>query len=190
MKIKVLFFDFDGTIISNKTGILPDSARDTLTKLKEAGYVLILNTGRTKAILSPITNTIAFDGRILGCGSYVEYQNEVIYIAEVEKKLHKDIISKIKEYDIEAFLEGKEYLYISDNITSERLLYHLREYEKNNIKIKPISDNMEFQKSLFTIIIQIILINLKHSLILILNILIVEAIVLNWLSRDTLKQRG
>lgn len=146
MKMKVLFFDFDGTIISNKTGILPDSARDTLTKLKEAGYVLILNTGRTKAILSPITNTIAFDGRILGCGSYVEYQNEVIYIAEVEKKLHKDIISKIKEYDIEAFLEGKEYLYISDNITSERLLYHLREYEKNNIKIKSISDNMEFQK--------------------------------------------
>ncbi len=146
MQKKVLFFDFDGTIISNKTGILPDSAREVLKKLKEAGYVLILNTGRTKAILNPITDEIAFDGRILGCGSYVEYQGEVIYEAEVEKKIHKEIIDTIKECDIEAFFEGKECLYISDKVTSERLLNHLDEYEKNGVEILSVSNDMNFQK--------------------------------------------
>lgn len=68
MTKKILFFDFDGTIISDRTGLIPPSALEILRRLDQVGHILILNTGRTRAILDPITHTLKFHGRILGCG--------------------------------------------------------------------------------------------------------------------------
>ena len=50
MKKKALFFDYDGTLISDETHTIPKSARKVLNKLKDKGYLLFLNTGRTNHI--------------------------------------------------------------------------------------------------------------------------------------------
>ena len=70
-----------GTLISDETHTIPKSARKVLNKLKDKGYLLFLNTGRTKAILDPIISELDFDGQILGCGSYIEYHDKVLYLS-------------------------------------------------------------------------------------------------------------
>ena len=41
MKKKALFFDYDGTLISDETHTIPKSARKVLNKLKDKGYLLL-----------------------------------------------------------------------------------------------------------------------------------------------------
>ena len=41
-----LFFDIDGTLLSDVTGKIPDSALDALKKTIELGNLTFINTGR------------------------------------------------------------------------------------------------------------------------------------------------
>lgn len=146
MTKKILFFDFDGTIISDRTGLIPPSALEILRRLDQAGHILILNTGRTRAILDPITHTLKFHGRILGCGSYVEYCDDTIYQAYVDEAIHTQLLKKLEAFSVEAFLEGSDHLYVTEGITSGRLLHHIKTYKENHVNICPVGTGMEFQK--------------------------------------------
>ena len=44
---KALFFDIDGTILSEVTGKIPESASAALQKAHDLGHLLFINTGRT-----------------------------------------------------------------------------------------------------------------------------------------------
>ena len=46
-----LFFDIDGTLLSDVTGKIPDSALDALKKTIELGNLTFINTGRCYAAL-------------------------------------------------------------------------------------------------------------------------------------------
>ena len=43
---KLLFFDIDGTLLSEKTHTVPQSAKEALKKVKEKGHLIFINTGR------------------------------------------------------------------------------------------------------------------------------------------------
>lgn len=45
--IKVCFFDIDGTLLSHKSGTVPQSAKDALKKLREKGIKTVICTGRS-----------------------------------------------------------------------------------------------------------------------------------------------
>ena len=47
MKKSVLFFDIDGTLLSEKTGKIPESAVQALHEARRRGHMLFINTGRT-----------------------------------------------------------------------------------------------------------------------------------------------
>ena len=47
MEKSVLFFDIDGTLLSEKTGEMPQSAVRAVQLAKKAGHLLFINTGRT-----------------------------------------------------------------------------------------------------------------------------------------------
>lgn len=46
MDKKIIFFDIDGTLIDEKTDIIPDSTKEALKKAKENGHLIFINTGR------------------------------------------------------------------------------------------------------------------------------------------------
>lgn len=140
MKKKALFFDYDGTLISNETHTIPNSARKLLQRLKEEGYLLFLNTGRTKAILDPIINELDFDGLILGCGSYIEYQGKVLYSVDVDQELYASVIDKVNACDIDAFFEGSKALYMTHGIRAPRLLRLLERYHDDHMVMKSVDD--------------------------------------------------
>lgn len=137
--MKALFFDFDGTIISPKTHQIDDAVVERMKELKDKGYLLFLNTGRSKAILDSRIYDLPFDGYILSCGCYVMFKNDVVYHTEINHKLSSDLIRWLNELDIEGFLEGEHCLYYSDNLTDDRMLFHLNNYKVNGVDLKQTS---------------------------------------------------
>ncbi len=59
---KALFFDIDGTILSEITGKIPESASAALQKAHDLGHLLFINTGRTICCLPPMICQLPFSG--------------------------------------------------------------------------------------------------------------------------------
>ncbi|WP_294203484.1 Cof-type HAD-IIB family hydrolase [Chryseobacterium sp. sg2396] len=68
-RIKAVFFDIDGTLISFKTGKIPESTQNALKKLREKGIKVIVATGRSVNSLHHISH-LEFDGFITFNGAY------------------------------------------------------------------------------------------------------------------------
>ncbi len=149
MNKKILFFDYDGTIVCNQTKEMPVSTIHALHQLKEEGHLLFMNTGRTKAILDDRAYKLNFDGYILGCGSYIEYQNELLYGIRIPETIKKELIDKVKEYHIDAFFEGTNALYITHDIQSPRLLKIIKQYQCERVNLHYIEDLVDDVVKLF-----------------------------------------
>ena len=61
---KILFFDIDGTLISESSGEIPESTKTALKRAQENGHITIINTGRTRALIEPRLQDMGFDGYI------------------------------------------------------------------------------------------------------------------------------
>ena len=76
MKKAALFFDIDGTILSEKTKEIPKSAIETLLAAQKKGHLLFINTGRTMCSIPAQLKQFMFDGYLCGCGTYLTYHDE------------------------------------------------------------------------------------------------------------------
>lgn len=66
-----LFFDIDGTIISEKTHTIPESAVRAIETAGKNGCLTFINTGRTYFFVPIALKKIAFDGFLCGCGTHI-----------------------------------------------------------------------------------------------------------------------
>lgn len=141
---KILFFDIDETLISHKTFKIPEETKNALKKVKENGHLIFINTGRTKSLIGDDIKELDFDGYICGCGTYIESNNELLYVNRVNKEKHNLILESLKKYELNAVLEGEEAIYVDENAEDDFLLSNLR---KQNYPIKPYDlENMTFNK--------------------------------------------
>lgn len=111
MKQSALFFDIDGTILSDVTGRIPQSALEALKAAKENGHVLFINTGRTYSSLPEEIKAFDFDGYLCGCGTYLVYHGEVLLERHLEQKRGREIIEKMYECRFDGVMEGTEDIY-------------------------------------------------------------------------------
>ena len=88
---KALFFDIDGTILSEVTGKIPESASAALQKAHDLGHLLFINTGRTICCLPPMICRLPFSGYLCGCGSYIVYNDEVLTSTQIPKERQAEI---------------------------------------------------------------------------------------------------
>ena len=63
-KRSALFFDIDGTLLSEKTKEIPASTVRALQKAKQEGHAVFINTGRTLCSVPVKIKRLAFDGLI------------------------------------------------------------------------------------------------------------------------------
>ena len=71
--IKALFFDIDGTLVSFKTHVIPDSAVKALEKAHNKGIKIFIATGRPMAIInnmSQLEEKGLIDGYVTMNGAY------------------------------------------------------------------------------------------------------------------------
>lgn len=131
MKQSIIFFDIDGTIINETTGLIPESTKKAIKKAKLNGHLTFINTGRSLSEISDSLRELDFDGYICGCGTYIEYKNEEIFYTSLGNELSKKIVRKIREYNLDGILEGKNDIYYDININSEKV----RRIKESHIKL-------------------------------------------------------
>lgn len=112
MNQSIVFFDIDGTIWDYKQHI-PSSTVSGIRKLRENGHFAFLCTGRTKStIRTKELLEIGWDGIIAGCGTYIEFKEEILFNRHLSWESVKKLVPAMKAKGIGAFLEGDEKLYI------------------------------------------------------------------------------
>ena len=117
MKRAILFFDIDGTLLSDETGKIPDSTLQTLTEAKKNGHLLFINTGRTICALPKELYRFDFDGYLCGCGSYLLFHDEVLLERHIEESLGRKYIEQMWECNLDGVLEGTEDLYFPQAVS-------------------------------------------------------------------------
>lgn len=117
MKKAALFFDIDGTILSEITKEIPQSALDAMLAAKKAGHLLFINTGRTLCSIPAQIKQFPFDGFLCGCGTYLTYQDEVLFASSIPEQRGREIIRKMMECKIEGIIEAVDDVYLPERIS-------------------------------------------------------------------------
>ena len=76
---KALFFDIDGTLLSEVNRNVPESARKAVAGARAAGHLVFINSGRTYSLIGPIRDLVEVDGYCCGCGTRVIVGDEVLF---------------------------------------------------------------------------------------------------------------
>lgn len=111
MEKSALFFDIDGTILSEITRKIPESALTALKEAKQNGHTLFINTGRTYSSLPAEIKRFHFDGYLCGCGTYLVYHDEVLLESHIEEQRGREIIDKMYACHLDGIMEGTEDIY-------------------------------------------------------------------------------
>lgn len=111
MKQYMIFFDIDGTLLDEKTGVIPESAINAIRQAEKKGHLTFLCTGRCQIIIPEEIQAIGFDGMVAGCGTQIVYRGKELLHAQIEPSLQKEIAGDLIKYHIDGVLEGKEASY-------------------------------------------------------------------------------
>lgn len=126
--VKALFFDIDGTLLSEITKEIPQSALDALKKTAEKGNLTFINTGRTWSELPEELKKLPFSGFLCGCGTYLRRDGEILMHQTIPKKRCEEIPVILKECRIGMILEGTDNVYFSSEVSRFREVEQTRAY--------------------------------------------------------------
>lgn len=128
MERAVLFFDIDGTVISDDTKKVPESAARALQEAQERGHLLFINTGRTICSVPSEVRRVRFDGYLCGCGTYLLYGDEILFARSVSRERGKKIIEEIEKCRLGGVAEGVEDVYFPGRMSRFENLEQSRRY--------------------------------------------------------------
>ena len=128
MKGSVLFFDIDGTLLSEITKEIPESAAEALWEAKKAGHLLFVNTGRTICSVPSEIRRLPFDGFLCGCGTCIVYHDELLFARSLSPERGKAVIAKMSQCNLGGIAEGPEDVYFPERISRFDKLESTRRY--------------------------------------------------------------
>lgn len=130
MNSKIIFFDIDGTILSHRNYHISDSTKAAIKQAQANGHLAFVNTGRTIAEIEGAITEVGFDGYVCGCGTYISYHDTVLLQTTISSDIIKKLIVDLRNYKIEAILEGSYALYF-DNGSTSPILKRLKNNHQN-----------------------------------------------------------
>lgn len=152
MTSKLLFFDIDGTLITEGPGIMPESTKLALKKARDNGHLLFINTGRTKNSLPTKISDLGFDGYVCGCGTNIFLHNKELFSQKLPNDFCKDLVYKLREHNVPVLYEASHAIYFDHTlpnadqwITAAEKLFQIK---GENIEDVLKSDTLAYDKLL------------------------------------------
>ncbi|MBO4288495.1 MAG: Cof-type HAD-IIB family hydrolase [Lachnospiraceae bacterium] len=109
---KAVYFDIDGTLW-DRANYIPDSTKEAIRLLKEKGHSVMICSGRCRGYIhNEELLGLGFDGIVSGCGTMIEYHDQVLYYFRVPKDRAVWTVETSKRFGMRPILEGREYLYL------------------------------------------------------------------------------
>ena len=114
-RISAVFFDIDGTLLSHKTGVVPESTRQAIFKLRDKGIHAIICTGRDLVELEKLPlNDLPFDGFLTLNGNLCLDENKQLFAGNEIDPGEVDILVRIfRASKIPFVLIGEKNRYIN-----------------------------------------------------------------------------
>ncbi len=107
--IVIVFFDLDGTLISDDEAyIIPESAVKAIQRAQYNGHLMYVDTGRTVMNVEQRLRDIGFDGYICGCGTYIECRGQVIFQHKLPQALCDRVSELVYECNMTPMYEHSE----------------------------------------------------------------------------------
>lgn len=149
----ILFFDIDGTILSEKTHIISNDTKEAIEAARKNGHLAFINTGRTLEELDHRILSLEFDGFVCGCGTYIMHKEKVLLSNLLTKECRESVIKDIRECKLEACLEGITTVYFDSNSTHPKVCEFRESMKARGINLGTFDDDtIDFTK--FTIHVQ------------------------------------
>ena len=117
MKRKILFFDVDGTIVTAQH-IIPESTVCALRKAREAGHILIVNTGRPYRHIEPQIKALGFDGYICSIGGHILLGGEEILFRTIPHTEAAEIRTVGYDCGMDMLFESEQGVWMDERCTS------------------------------------------------------------------------
>ena len=111
-----IFFDIDGTLW-DRQNVIPESTKEAIAKLRENGHLTFLCSGRSRSMIKGEELLgMGFDGILAGCGTYVEYKEEVKLDVELDPQVLRKAIYLLQEYKMPILIETTHEVFMDDEI--------------------------------------------------------------------------
>lgn len=114
-----VFFDIDGTLWDRENRI-PESTVQAVRQLRRNGHLAFLCSGRTRAmIFGDNLFAVGFDGIVAGCGTYIEYRGERIFMKLLNSDLLERTLEILRRYGLPTLVEGPDALWMDEGIRAD-----------------------------------------------------------------------
>lgn len=131
MDRSILFFDVDGTIVSeDNKRIIPESTKAAIRKANENGHITMVNTGRTMLIIEDNVKELGFSGYICGCGTNIILNGEEILRYKNSKELCVKVMELLERLNIQAIFESAEMMSYNGKLEINNELMNMLDYFK------------------------------------------------------------
>lgn len=112
-RIKAVFFDIDGTLVSFTTHTVPESARRAIGELRQRGVKVFISTGRLLKHVS-IVSDIEVDGYITVNGSYcITAAGDVIFERAFTRQTVERVIDLAEQYGFDLNVMTHDNMYVT-----------------------------------------------------------------------------
>ncbi len=128
---KALFFDIDGTLVSNPEKKIPDGLAPALARARERGHLLFINTGRTYCASRVLAQELGIPGLCCGGGAHIVLDGETLLHHPLPLEKANRLKRRALHYGIDIILEaayaiyccGDPFVYTKGWEEAVRLLY-------------------------------------------------------------------
>lgn len=133
----VIFFDIDGTLITEDARMLiPDSTRRAIELTRKKGNLTFINSGRTEFNISPQVRELGFDGYLLGCGTFIEFQGDVILYETQKQDFCRNIADILVDCGVTPVYERRDGYFFEDRAPmSDDLKWFLSDFVSAGIDV-------------------------------------------------------
>lgn len=111
---KVLFFDIDGTLLSEITRTVPESAVRALSEARKNGHLVFINSGRTYCQLGKIKEMVEADGYLCGCGTFAKADGRILYSYQIPHERGVQIKKDMLDHNLDGILEAAGGCYVQN----------------------------------------------------------------------------
>lgn len=148
MRKKALFFDVDGTLLSEKTHQVPESALRAVQRARELGHMVFVNSGRVTCILNGIREMIELDGYLCGCGTQLIVHGETVFEYRLSEEECRFAAEQAEKYDVAPIFEAQEAFYFPKSRNRIGMIEVVRDSitRQNPQAVREVSDSMRFDK--------------------------------------------
>ncbi len=112
---KVIVTDIDGTLLDYRTE-LPASAAQAIVDARSAGHRAYVSTGRSLAELPKYILDLGFNGMILGNGSYIEHEGEVVHKECLPVAVADRAIAWLESQELGFYIESNDGLFGNEHL--------------------------------------------------------------------------